>query len=516
MKGLRTWRRLLVQRLLLLGGLAAGAGAAVTSTEVATAVGFVAASAATGGTFAIVAGGLIGVGLLSMGVSMGLKAISTARSEYKGEPGHKIKQSQQNILTALDQRINDSKPATDSSSNNSGINQTLKHLKTAIKELGDPEAIRVPGRRSMGYPTAKLSKVIKALPTDQKDAVCTLLSKTLKLGDDFKALGITLSHPFSKTKQVDNGEDGPRQQFSEKEVTYPSKFELLETEYVNIESSILKRTQPKEAKDQILSILGKIKPTNTKDIQSLHSFKMAIQNLGDSNTIKSLKVTERESPEGIHAPITSITYCDIDGYSKEQLGPLETTVNSLALEFLTQGDDFNNLKGLLERIGMKSTGEGGFKFCLDPESDYIKGETLIKDLQHQKDLYNKSRQAKAQPVGLAPNSNREKKIDISKRFKRNEITLEQLKQEMESLNPSGRQPTFDDKNLFKLLEPYYNNTKQGPIGNDIITNANEKNRKAIQTMVEQIFKLKGCSISDGGVTFQGKRLTERMGRYGPI
>lgn len=86
--------------------------------------------------------------------------------------------------------------------------------------------------------------------------------------------------------------------------------------------------------------------------------------------------------------------------------------------------------------------------------------------------------------------------------------------EQQSLDSSSGQTRFDDKNLFELLEPYYNNTKQGPPGKDIITNANEKNRKAIETVVEQIFKLKGCSISDGGVELQGKRLTRRMGRFG--
>jgi len=214
----------------LFGGLAAGAGAAVTSTEVATAVGFVAASAATGGTFAIVAAGLIGVGLLTMGVSMGLRAISTAKSEYKGFSGDQIKQSQHRILTAFEQKINDSKPATDSSSNNSDIKRTLNNLTAAIRDLGDLKSIQTKGRRAMGYPRTELSKVIAALPTDQMDDVCTLLAEDLKLNGDFYTIGISLDYNHKERIPTGGKYDYPEQR--------SSKFELRTTEYSKIEQNV--------------------------------------------------------------------------------------------------------------------------------------------------------------------------------------------------------------------------------------------------------------------------------------
>ena len=188
-------------------------------------------SSATG---AIAAADRKGVKSLRFRVSLCLNAISAAIGEYKGLGGTKIKQSQQKILNVLEQKIKGSR--------DNQLKSTLGSLKTAINELGNPEVKSFKGRRAMGYPKQDLLKVINALPNDQKDNVCTLLSEELK--GDFKALGIELSHPFVRTEEVGDYGYGSREHFISKKVSHPSKFRTLDTEYSKIVAS-LNRTLPK-------------------------------------------------------------------------------------------------------------------------------------------------------------------------------------------------------------------------------------------------------------------------------
>ena len=181
-----------------------------------------------------------GVKPLRFRVSLCLNAISAVTGQYKGLGGTKIKQSQQKILTVLGKKI---KGLEDNQ-----LKLTLVDLKTAINELGNPEAKSFNGRRAMGYPKEDLLKVINKLPEDQKDDACMLLSNELK--GDFKALGIELRHPFVRTEQVGDDGYGSRQRFISKEVPYPSIFRILNTDYSNIESS-LNKMPPKEATVQI-------------------------------------------------------------------------------------------------------------------------------------------------------------------------------------------------------------------------------------------------------------------------
>ncbi|MBL6723105.1 MAG: hypothetical protein ISQ13_03740 [Candidatus Margulisbacteria bacterium] len=219
-----------------------------------------------------------------MGVSMGLRAISTARSEYKGHPGDKIKQSQQNILDKLDKKIAEKGKHNEKVQ----LERDLRPLLIEISKLGDPKSIQTKGRRAMGYPKEALSKVIKALPEGQKNDVCTLLNSKLSLHKDFLTIGIDLDHEHLKAEQYGNRDD-----FNT--VWHYTKFELTTTEYSkieqenNIENS--RKTISSGLKKRIDRFDRVYKSENddfAKVLEIVTNLKKTIDELGDSQQQREL------------------------------------------------------------------------------------------------------------------------------------------------------------------------------------------------------------------------------------